>query len=511
MICKSGDLPFVMYLLTSAGRVGLLVCVFTPIPNKETCKPYREIRLFYLKIWKTEGGMKGFVLAGTHSGVGKTTLSLGLMRAYRNRGMRVAPFKVGPDYIDPMFHRIAAGNFSYNLDLIMMGKDGVQDSFADRAREGDIAIVEGVMGLYDGLNFSKDNGSTAHLARILDLPVFLIVDAQGMAASVLAHIQGYCSYDSELRIAGIILNRVGSEGLYNYLKKPIEENLNIPCVGYLPKDQQVHLSSRHLGLIPVNELENFDEQLNRIAKLVESHFDWERIQEIIEINPGESTRFVQESWAKGLRIGIARDDAFNFYYQENLELVEQWGGEWISCSPMTDSKLPEGIDALYLGGGFPEVFANELYENQGFIQDLKEKIANGLLVYAECGGYMYLSSSIQQLDGSNVPMTGILSGKGEMTERLQRFGYVNCQWEDLTIRTHEFHRSRITHAEPVEQLFRLTQLRNQEKQWKCGERVGSVLAGYPHLHFAGNPEFLKKMLAVVQRRKKENSDVCKKS
>ena len=451
--------------------------------------------------------MKGFVLAGTHSGVGKTTLSLGLMRAYRNRGMRVAPFKVGPDYIDPMFHRIAAGNVSYNLDLILMEKKGVKNSFADHAGQSDIAIVEGVMGLYDGMNFSKDNGSTAHLARVLNLPVFLVVDAQGMAASVLAHIQGYCSYDPKLRIAGIILNRVSSEGLYTYLKKPIEEYLGIPCVGYLPKDSQVHLSSRHLGLIPVNELDHFDEQLNRIAELVEAHFDWEQIEKINEIHIGKSEKKANESWAKGLRIGIAQDDAFTFYYQENLELVERWGGEWIPCSPMTDSKLPEGLDALYLGGGFPEVFAKDLDENQGFVQDLKEKIADGLPVYAECGGYMYLSSSIQQLDGSLAPMTGILSGKGEMTKRLQRFGYVNCQWDNLEIHAHEFHRSLITHAKPVEQLLQLTQLRNQEKQWMCGERFQNVLAGYPHLHFTGNPEFLKRMLRLVQERKKENGDV----
>ncbi|BES65112.1 cobyrinate a,c-diamide synthase [Gottschalkiaceae bacterium SANA] len=455
--------------------------------------------------------MKGFVLAGTHSGVGKTTLSLGLMRAYRNRGMQVAPFKVGPDYIDPMFHRIAAGNISYNLDLILMKKDGVKRSFVDHAGQSDIAIVEGVMGLYDGMNFSKDNGSTAHVARVLDLPVFLVVDAQGMAASVLAHIQGYCSYDPNLRIAGIILNRVSSEGLYKYLKEPIEEHLGIPCVGYLPKDKQVHLSSRHLGLIPVNELDHFDEKLNRIADLVEEHFDWELIQEISEIQIGRNETKADHAWAKGLRIGIAHDDAFNFYYQENLERVEKWGGEWISCSPMKDSKLPEGIDALYLGGGFPEVFAKELNENQGFVQDLKEKIAEGLPVYAECGGYLYLSSSIQQLDGSLVPMTGILSGKGEMTKRLQRFGYVSCQWGELEIRAHEFHRSRIIHLEPVQQVLQLTQLRNQEKHWKCGERFHNVLAGYPHLHFTGNPEFLKKMIGIVQKRKKENGHVRKES
>ena len=454
--------------------------------------------------------MKGFVLAGTHSGVGKTTLSLGLMRAYKKRGLRVAPFKVGPDYIDPMYHEIAAGECSYNLDLIMLENEGVKHTFVEHAKAGDIAIVEGVMGLYDGLNFTKDNGSTAHVARVLELPVFLVVDAQGMAASVLAHIQGYCAYDREVKIAGIILNRVSSEGLYQYLKTPIEEFVGIPCVGYLPKDQQLHLSSRHLGLIPVNELEDFDAQLNRIADLVESHFDWERIDKIIEIRLEARQKRKVESWAKGLRIGIAQDHAFNFYYQENLELVEQWGGEWIPCSPMRDSKLPEGIDALYLGGGFPEVFAEELYENWNFIQDLKDKIASGLPVYAECGGYIYLSTSIQQLDGSIAPMTGILPGKGEMTERLQRFGYVNCQWGEVEMRAHEFHRSRISHADPVEQAFLITQLRNQGNQWKCGEQVGSVLAGYPHLHFASNPEALKKMLKVVQKRKKENSDVCEK-
>lgn len=456
--------------------------------------------------------MKGFVLAGTHSGVGKTTVSLGLMRVLKNRGCRVAPFKVGPDYIDPMFHGIAAGEASYNLDLVMMGERGVNHSFRQHCLDKDYAVIEGVMGLFDGSGFTLDNGSTAHIARTLSLPVFLLVDAQGMAASALAHIQGYLNYDPNLEIAGIILNRVSSKGLYKYLKKPIEEQLGIPCIGYLEKDQSITLQSRHLGLVPVNEVEDFESQLDQIAERMEMNFDWSLFDqavkkvEVIAEKPAK-----KECWAKGLRIGIAKDDAFNFYYQDNLELVESWGGEWVPCSPIRDAQLPDGLDALYLGGGFPEVFADDLIGNQSFIQDLRSKIEQGLPVYAECGGYIYLSQTLKQLDGSEVPMAGILPGFAEMTARLQHFGYVRCNWVDQEILAHEFHRSRINHRQQIDQVFQVTQLRNCDKRWKCGEINGSVLAGYPHLHFVGNPDFLRKLLEYVWQRKEKEQDVHEES
>lgn len=444
--------------------------------------------------------MKGFVLAGTHSGVGKTTVTLGVMRALCNRGIRIAPFKVGPDYIDPMFHRIAANAPSYNLDLVLMGQDGIERTFQKKSRGRDLSIVEGVMGLYDGLNFERNNGSSAHLARILNLPVFLIVDAHGMAASVVAHIRGFVEYEPDLNIAGVILNRVSSKSLFEYLKAPIEEKLEVPCVGFLEKDPAMRLESRHLGLVPVNELANFERQLNVIADRVEKNFDWKRFDELIPVQPeptGENRNL--EQWAKGLKIAIAKDDAFNFYYQENLDLIEAMGGEWITCSPLKDSMLPEDIDALYLGGGFPEIFAEELIGNTDFVEDLAKKISAGLPVYAECGGYIYLSKSIKQLDGRVMPMMGILPGEAEMTKKLQRFGYVSCDWGEGTVPGHEFHRSKIVHAKPVQQKFHVSLLRNPNKQWKCGERQGNIFAGYPHLHFTNHPELLKEMMDRIYR------------
>lgn len=448
--------------------------------------------------------MKGFVLAGTHSGVGKTTITLGMMRALRKRGNFVAPFKVGPDYIDPMFHTIAAGHPSYNLDLVMMGRKGMEDTFSRHAANSDYAVVEGVMGLFDGLDFTLDNGSSAHLARLLDLPVFLVVDAHGMAASVLAHIQGFSAYDPNLKIAGIILNRVASKGLFDYLKGPIESALGLPCIGFLEKDESMVLKSRHLGLIPVNELDEFEVQLNGIADRILKNFDWERIEEILndrEVLASEKEK--PDKRFQGMRIAIARDDAFNFYYQENLDLLESWGIEWVPCSPLKDSKLPDNIDALVLGGGFPEVFAEDLMDNQGFVKDLKKRIGAGMPVYAECGGYIYLSQSIRKLDGRICRMAGILPGRAEMTERLQRFGYVSVKWGELEISGHEFHRSMVRHAEPVKQIYQVRLMRDSSKTWQCGEVKDCTLAAYPHLHFASHPEFLRRVLEIVQRRKEE--------
>jgi len=450
--------------------------------------------------------MKGFVIAGTHSGVGKTTISLGLMRALKNRGLRVAPFKVGPDYIDPMFHKIAAGENSYNLDRILMGDDGVKRCFASHSKNHEISVVEGVMGLFDGSNFELDNGSSAHMARSLGLPVILIVDAHGMAASALAHIQGYLEFDPRVNIAGLVLNRVSSKGLFEYLKEPIESRLGLPCIGYLEKDAAIVLESRHLGLIPVDELEGFEKQLDRIAEKIEVNFDWEQFENAMATLELESTSPLPvKSIAEGLRIGIAKDEAFNFYYQENLDLVESWGGVWVPCSPLKDQGLPPEIDALYLGGGFPEIFAEKLMQNKAFVQDLRKRVADGLPVYAECGGYIYLSQSIKQLDGQVMPMAGILPGEAQMTKRLQHFGYISCNWGKGIMPGHEFHRSKIVNQEPVDQKHHVSLLRKPDEQWKCGERQGNVLAGYPHLHFANHPELLIEMIHRIHRERAKNN------
>ena len=322
--------------------------------------------------------------------------------------------------LTPCFIRLRPGHPSYNLDLVMMGREGVKSTFSRHAANSDCAVVEGVMGLFDGCDFTLDNGSSAHVARLLDLPVFLVVDAHGMAASVLAHIQGFTAYDPNLKIAGVILNRVGSKGLFDYLKKPIESALGLPCIGFLEKDEAMVLESRHLGLIPVNELDEFEVQLNGIADRVLKNFDWKRIEEILKDRKVHvSGRKIPDKRFQGMRIAIARDDAFNFYYQENLDILESWGIEWVPCSPLKDSKMPENIDALVLGGGFPEVFAEKLMANQGFVEDLKERTAAGLPVYAECGGYIYLTQSIRKLDGRICRMAGILPGRAEMTQRLQ--------------------------------------------------------------------------------------------
>jgi cobyrinic acid a,c-diamide synthase len=398
--------------------------------------------------------MKTFVIAGTHSGVGKTTIAAGLMAAFSRRGYSVQGFKVGPDYIDPSYHERATGRPSRNLDLWMCPATAVRRTYARAAAE--VNVVEGMMGLFDGA--ADGSGTTAAVAQALAVPVILVVDAQGLAQSVGALVHGYCTYDPTLVVAGVIFNRVSGEGHYEYLRRSVR----VPSFGWVAGDPSITLPERHLGLVPAAER---PPDLARLEKVVAHHVHLERILKQSEVRspkrPGVPKR------ASHATIAVARDEAFTFYYQDNLDLLEAAGARLVSFSPLR-GQLPDA-DALYLGGGFPELHHPRLHRR------LREAVRAGMPVYAECGGLMYLVGQ------------GLLPGRIEMTDRLQNFGYKEARAARDTVivkrgqrlRGHEFHHSRWIHPRiPAAWLLP----RGPE-----GFAQGNIHASYVHLHFAGAP------------------------
>lgn len=440
------------------------------------------------------------VIAGTHSGAGKTTLTTGVLRALYNRGLKVQPFKSGPDYIDPAFHSFVAGRQSRNLDVWMLGEEKVRQLFVKNAQDADISIVEGVMGLYDGLGTKKDSGSTAHLSKVLSAPVVLVVDARGMSASAAAMVTGFVKYDEAVNIAGVILNNIHGEKHYNLLKEAIERDTQVRCVGYLNTNKSISLESRHLGLVPSVEVEALDDKLNEVARMVSETVDLDKIIELANCAETISEVYTPATPVvdKPVKIGIAKDSAFNFYYQDALDLLEEMGAELVYFSPIKDKELPDGISGVFFGGGFPEVFGSEIEANEAMRQSVKRAIESEMPVYAECGGLMYLCDSIEDLQGDVHKMCGIFPYPSKMTKRLQRFGYVDVEIESGTIlseekevaRAHEFHRSLVVHDDVWDFKYAVNRAREGERHtvWKCGLKYKNCLAAYAHVHFHTNPK-----------------------
>ncbi|WP_297407739.1 cobyrinate a,c-diamide synthase [uncultured Cetobacterium sp.] len=438
--------------------------------------------------------MNGFVLAGTGSGIGKTTLSMGLMSSFEN----VSPFKVGPDYIDPSFHKFVTGNPSYNLDLYLMGEKGVEYSFKRHC--GPMNIVEGVMGLYDGLGNTLDNYSTGHLARVLNLPVILVVDCKGKSTSVAAEVLGYKSLDPRVNIVGVIINRVSSEKLYSILKEAIEKYAHIPCVGYLKKDEKLGISSRHLGLLQADEVDDLYGKLEILKSEIKKTIDFKKIKELtkIEILDKKDIFLELKDKYKGLKIGVAKDRAFSFYYQDNIELLEKMGIEIVEFSPLNDKEIPK-VDILYFGGGYPENYLEQLSENTSFMESLKKFHNEDGYIYGECGGFMYLSSGIKNLQNEAYKMASLLNCSVKMTEKLNigRFGYVTLKKDNFIGTAHEFHYSKIDDEGTDERVFKVEKL--DGRNWLCGYKNRNLLAGYPHIHFFKNLNIIEEMLEGVKK------------
>ncbi len=444
--------------------------------------------------------MKGFVVAGVASGVGKTTAAVGIMAALARRGLRVQPFKVGPDYIDPTYHRAACGVASRNLDSWMLPHEHLRELFVRAARGCDVAVVEGVMGLFDGASPDSDEGSTAEVARLLGLPVLLVVDARKVARSVAATVLGFRQFDPRIRIAGVLLNGIASPRHLEFCRRPIEEAAGVPVVGYLPRRDDLQLPERHLGLVPEVEGPVARDFFDRLAAQVEATVDLDlllRLAEAPDPPPGPPRLFPPEPLPKRAVIAVARDRAFSFYYQDALDLLSAWGAELVPVSPLEDTSLPEGCGALYLGGGFPELYARELAANVPFLRAVREAERRGLPVYAECGGLMYLGRELLDAGGCAHVMTGLLPIRTSMEGARLQLGYrtvraladgpVLASGEEA--RGHEFHYSNLEVLEAAPAAYEVL---NQPGRLE-GFRAGSVWASYVHLHFGSSQAMARRL------------------
>lgn len=455
------------------------------------------------------------VIGGTQSGVGKTTISIGIMLAMTKRGLSVQPYKVGPDYIDSAFHTFVTGNKSRNLDSWMLDKEVINEIFIKNSSQKDISIIEGVMGFYDGYGIEKDMGSTAHVSKILQSPVILVIDGKGISSSAAAQVLGYKLYDKDVNIKGIIINNVSGERHYELLKRAIEEYTGIKCVGYLNKNINIELGSRHLGLIPSIELTNLNKKLEELVTMIEKTIEIDNLIEISKKAPKidnickNEFKLIYEK----VNIGIALDKAFNFYYQDNLDLLKEMGANLIYFSPLKDKNLPQNLHGIYIGGGFPEVFAKELEKNKEMTYEIKSASDKGMPIYAECGGLMYLCKSIIDFEGKNYEMVGIFNAKARMTKRLQRFGYVyvnikrtcSIASKSVRIKAHEFHRSILEETACCEYVYQVNKIREGkiEKRWQCGLVKNNTLAAYPHIHFYSNKELAKDFIYSCKRFKEK--------
>ncbi|MEW6682525.1 MAG: cobyrinate a,c-diamide synthase [Nitrospirota bacterium] len=439
------------------------------------------------------------VIAGAHSGVGKTTVTLALTLALRDRGVTIQPFKVGPDYLDPTYHSLATGLQCRNLDGWMMGEAAVRRSFALASEGAALSIIEGVMGLYDGAGPATEAGSTAEIAKWLAAPVLLVIDASGMATTAAALALGCAQYDPKLPLAGVIFNRVGSARHLAWLKEAVERATPLRVVGGLPEEAGIAIPERHLGLVGADRTILTDDVRARLASLAWEWLDLRAVAALAERTPPLD---VPEPPAahprRRRRIGVARDEAFSFYYPDNLDLLEAVGAELVFFSPLGDETLPPRLDGIYLGGGYPELHAARLAAGEPMRTAIARFGQEGGSIYAECGGMMYLSRSLHTLDGARHPMVGLLPGEVRMLARRKALGYREVEaLDDLPhlpkgerARGHEFHYSEwVAEPTPADEVTRPYALisRTGEHIGVEGVRWRNVIASYVHLHFASNP------------------------
>ncbi len=459
--------------------------------------------------------MPRILLAAPASGSGKTLITCGILQALVNRGLQVASFKCGPDYIDPMFHGRVIGTKSRNLDTFFTDENTTRYLFLKNTEDCEIAVAEGVMGYYDGLGGVRTEGSTYEVACVLDLPTVLIVPCRGASLSILAMVKGFLEYRNDSHIRAVILNQI-SPMIYTQLKPLLEQELGVQVLGYVPKLTDLNLESRHLGLVLPGEIAALKEKLNRLAEKFEKTLDLDALlalaQESAElsadrppvpvfINSDRSAGISSlEKNVSNLRIAVAEDDAFCFTYLDNLELLREMGAELVPFSSLKDSSLPEHISGLILSGGYPELHAEELSGNESMRAAIRSALENGMPCIAECGGFLYLHRELEGDDGKFYPMAGAFDARAYRTDRLGRFGYINlCAREDgllgpagTTLRGHEFH---YWESEHCGEAFHAKKPVGK-REWDCvigGERL---YAGFPHLFLWSNPEaaysFLKK-------------------
>lgn len=426
------------------------------------------------------------LLAGVSSGCGKTTVTCAVLQALVNRGLKVSAFKCGPDYIDPMFHSRIIGAKSANLDLHFFSENTLRYLLAKNAADRDVSIIEGVMGYYDGMGLTTTRASSYEVAKVTESPVILVVSAKGASLSVLATIQGFLSFCPDNNIKGIILNQC-SPMTYGALAKLIEERFGIHPLGYLPKMADCTLESRHLGLVTAQEVSDLKEKLCLMAQQAEKSIDLDGLLALAGQAPAVDCKQVPLPRLEPVRIAVARDKAFCFYYEDSLEALRDMGAEIIPFSPLNDEHLPENIQGLYLGGGYPELYINPLSRNKTMRDSVQRALRNNIPCIAECGGFMYLTEAI---DGC--PMVGAIKGACFDTGKLTRFGYVwlQAKQDNLLCRAgekipaHEFH-----HWDSEDPGGSFTAAKANGRGWDCVHTSQTLYAGFPHFHFYANPSF----------------------
>lgn len=459
----------------------------------------------------------GIMIAAAKSGSGKTMITCALLQALKERKLTVSAFKCGPDYIDPMFHRKVIGIPSRNLDTFFSEEAQIRELFWRNRKADEISIIEGVMGLYDGLGGIRKEGSAYHLAQTLDIPVILVMDAHGMGRTLIPLLAGILQYDTDKRIAGVILNRT-SKSFYETIAPVMESELSLPALGFFPKMEDFIFESRHLGLKLPGEIADLQQQVKRASEVLAEHVDIGRILNLAHL-PGAGAENTDKNKGQGnlfrmpdgvekprsqkpepeiarvspVRIAVAQDEAFNFYYEDNLRMLREAGAELVAFSPLHDGSLPEGVSGILLGGGYPELFGKELSENGSMKKSIQSAIQSGMPSVAECGGFMYLHEKLVVEDGTEYPMAGVLPGTCSYKGKLVRFGYVEISEKksfflesQKNIKGHEFHYfdstqngSSCTAVKPI-----------SGKSWECVWETEDHWWGFPHLYYPSNPRFV---------------------
>lgn len=450
------------------------------------------------------------LLAATRSGVGKTTMTCALLAAFQARGLTLSAFKCGPDYIDPMFHRAVFGANGCNLDLFFNQEAQVCSLLAQYGQGSQLAVLEGVMGYYDGLGGFTDRASAHHLACATNTPALLVVDAEGASRSLLALVQGFCQFQKPSGICGILLNRC-SPMLYPKLAAEMEKNCGLPVLGYLPRMPKAALSSRHLGLVTAAEVPQLSQKLKALGEQAQKSVDLDRILALAATAPvlDEPRAWFKEDKKEPVKIALAQDEAFCFYYRENLDLLRQAGAELVPFSPLRDKALPKGVAALYLGGGYPELYTAKLAQNEPMRRAILQAGREGMPIFAECGGFLYLQQALcpPESDQEPQPMCQLLPGVGKNTGHLTRFGYVTltAKQDNLLLKkgeqipAHEFHYYDCT--DPGQDL--LAQ-KADGRSWDCAVAKHNLFAGFGHLYFPAKPQLAQRLVEAARYWQKQN-------
>lgn len=439
-------------------------------------------------------GYPRILIGAVSSGSGKTMITCGILQAFVNRGLKTASFKCGPDYIDPMFHSKVIGTRSKNLDTFFAGENNTRYLFAKEAKGMDISVMEGVMGYYDGVGGTTFQAGAYDLASVTRTPAVLIVDTKGMSMSVAALVKGFAEFVPDSGICGVILNRM-SGMLYPKIKEQIERRTGVRVYGYVPVIHDFVIESRHLGLVLPDEVEELERKLNGLAGVLEETLDLDGLLELAHTAPDPvytKPELPMMSYPAKPRVGVAMDEAFCFYYKDNLELLSELGADVVEFSPLHDRELPEGLNGLLFGGGYPELFARQLSQNHTMLQSVRKAILGGMPCLAECGGFMYLHRRMEDMEHTMYDMAGVIDGEVFRTPKLTRFGYVTvtanadclCGPAGTQFRAHEFHYFDSTacgvgfHAQkPV-----------GKRGWDCIQCKGNLQAGFPHLYYYSNPK-----------------------